>query len=187
VTNLITQPISAAVNIISGSWDSIKGAAQKVWDWFTNTWSTVTSLITAPIQSAKDTIVGIWDGVVSTISGVIGKIIDAMKLPINTFIKGWNNLDFTVGGGSVFGIDVPKVTIGMPDIPLLAGGGVLTSPTLFLGGEAGTEIVAPEAMLRAIMREEGGGRYTLNMYPRTAEPADVAYAFRRLELMAGIG
>jgi phage-related protein len=186
VTDLISKPISAAVSIVTGAWDSIKGAAVAVWDWFTNTWSTITSLITGPIQTAKDIIVGIWDGVVGTITGIIDKVIAAMKTPINLFIKGWNALDFTVGGGSVFGIDVPKVTIGMPDIPLLASGGVLTSPTLFVGGEAGTEIVAPEEMLRAIIRDEAGGNsYVLNMYPRTADSADVAYAFRRLELMAG--
>lgn len=80
------------------------------------------------------------------------------------------------------------MTIGFPDLPTLASGGLLTSPTLFLGGEAGTEIVAPEDMLRSIIREEsGGGNYTLNMYPRTADAADIAYGFRRLELMAGLG
>ena len=62
---------------------------------------------------------------------------------------------------------------------------MLTSATLFVGGEAGTEIVAPEDMLRAIMREEGGGSYTLNIYPRRADTSDIAYGFRRLELMAG--
>jgi hypothetical protein len=63
---------------------------------------------------------------------------------------------------------------------------VLTRPTLFVGGEAGTEIVSPEDLLRQIMREEGGGRYTLNIYPRTADASDIAYGFRRLELLAGL-
>jgi len=46
-----------------------------------------------------------------------------------------------IGGGS----------IGFPDVPLLAQGGVVTSPTLAMVGEKGTEIVAPEKMLRDIV------------------------------------
>ena len=35
------------------------------------------------------------------------------------------------------------------------------------------------------LREERGG-YTLILQPRTADASDIAYGFRRLELMAGL-
>jgi hypothetical protein len=136
--------------------------------------------------------------IIGGIRTAISNIVNAIKSPINAVIRAWNSLEFTIpsitlpswdppgpgptiGGGTIGG-----QTIGFPNLPQLASGAVLTSPTLFLGGEAGTELVAPEALLRQIIAEEGGGRYTLNIYPRTADASDIAYGFRRLEPMAGV-
>jgi len=52
-----------------------------------------------------------------------------------------------------------------------------------VGGEKGREIVTPEHLLREIVGERGGDSFTLVMQPRTADAGDVAYAFRRLELL----
>ena len=188
--NAIANGIGAVVSTIGGYIDTIVSAMRK------------------PIQAATDVYQWVHDkfqgiadffaGLVSTISNTVGSIADAIKNPINAVIRAWNGLEFKIPT-----IDLPRVhvpgtnvdigggsfggqTIGFPNIPLLAAGGVLTSPTLFVGGEAGTEIVSPEALLRQIMREERGGGYTLNLYPRTADAADIAYGFRRLELMAGV-
>jgi len=130
---------------------------------------------------------------VHAVAGAAGKVANAIKSPINSVISAWNGIvfhvpKFTVGGGSHLGVDIPKFTFGgqsinFPDLPHLAGGGVLTRPTLFVGGEAGREIVAPESLLRELLREEGGATYQLYLQPRTADAQDVAYAFRRLELL----
>ncbi len=159
----------------------------------------------------KDAIVDAVDGAVSYVGGLGGKLVDALsrivhsvareagrvasaiKDPINSVIKAWNGIvfhvpKFTVGGGSHLGVDIPKFTFGgqsinFPDLPTLARGGVLTRPTMFIGGEAGREIVAPESLLRQLLREEHGATYQLFLQPRTADAGDVAYAFRRLELL----
>jgi hypothetical protein len=196
---IITGPIGAAVLVVVNNWDTIKGAAVAVWDWFNNTWHTLTDIITGPFQSSASAIVGIWDSIVSGVKTAISSVVDAIKTPINAVIRAWNGLEFKIpsvdipqvhipGLGDIGGGSIGGQTIGFPDIATLGRGGVLTSPTLFVGGEAGTEIVTPESLLRQILREEGGGNtYQLNMYPRTADAADVAYGFRRLELMAGVG
>jgi hypothetical protein len=182
---IITGPIGLAVLEIVDNWDKIKAGLQVVFDF---------------ISDIFGKIAGVIEGVVGGIATAIGKVVSAIKGPINAILGAWNSITLTlptinipkihipgtdtdIGGGSFGG-----QSFSFPHIPLLAAGGVLTSPTLFVGGEAGTEIVAPESLLRQIMRDEGGrgGQYTLNMYPRTADAADVAYAFRRLELMAGI-
>ncbi|WP_423744757.1 hypothetical protein V5735_01560 (plasmid) [Haladaptatus sp. SPP-AMP-3] len=51
----------------------------------------------------------------------------------------------TFGGGKVGGISIPKKTIGGQsiDIPQLADGGIVNSPTLAMIGEAGPEAVVP--------------------------------------------
>jgi hypothetical protein len=179
---IITGPIGLAVLTIARHWDEIKAGAQDVLNFIT----------------------GIFDSIAGAITGAVGgiraaaeSVADAIRAPINAVIRAFNGLEFRipkvdipkvsipglpdVGGGSIGG-----QTVGFPNIPLLARGAVLTAPTLFVGGDAGTELVTPEALLRQIMSEETAAHYTLNIYPRRADAADVAYGFRRLELMAGM-
>lgn len=187
--NAIRDGISTAVEFIGKYIDLLVNiyfrwpirAATEVFEW-----------VSGKFRDLADFIFGIVD----RIRDAAGRIASAIKEPINAIIGLWNNLAFqvpqveiprvetwfgTVGGGTIGG-----QRFDFPDLPLLAKGGVLTSPTLFVGGEAGTEIVAPESLLRTIVAEEAGAHYTLNIYPRTADAADIAYGFRRLELMAGL-
>lgn len=186
VTGFITAPIQSAVNTVAGFWTTIKNGAQEVYDF---------------IAGKFDAIAGAISGAVGSIRGAAEDVADAIKAPINAVIGAFNSLAFTipridfpdfeglkVAGKTVIpGFTGPSIggqTIQFPNLPRLASGAVLTSPTAFIGGEAGTELVTPEDMLRQIMREERGG-YTLILQPRTADAADVAYGFRRLELMRG--
>jgi len=196
---IITGPIGLAVKFVVDHWDTIKGAVRVAWDFIVNLMGTLGGYISAPFSAALGVITGVWGWIKSAaqnaydfIAGVFGTLGDVITAPIklawNALASVWNS---TVGAIS---IKVPDFVPGIggkgfdvPDLPRLAKGGVLTSPTLFLGGEAGTEIVAPEPMLCEIMREEGAGSsYTLNIYPRTADASDIAYGFRRLELLAGV-
>lgn len=179
---VITGPIGVATLLIVKNWDTIKDAAGALYDW---------------IKGKFEAIAGVIGSVVGAIAGAVGKVVDAIRAPINFLVDAWNGLAFTIPRIEIPSVEILGKTIGgqgfgpfqvdFPDLPRLAAGGVLTAPTLFVGGEAGTEIVSPEALLRQIVAEEGGGRYTLNIYPRTADAADIAYGFRRLELLAGVG
>lgn len=185
VTGYITAPIAAAANILAGLWASIRNAASAAVDW-----------VISKFQGLASGISGVLGGITSAVSSIV----NAIKNPVNALIRGWNSLGFTVPTVTLPKVSIPGVgDIGggsfggqhfdFPNLPLLARGGVLTSPTLFVGGESGTEIVTPEDLLRTIIAEETGGgpSYVLNLYPRTADSSDVAYAFRRLEIMAGAG
>lgn len=183
----IAAGVDTAVHNLIGwvtwGWDTIKGGATDVWQF-----------VTDKFQAIAD----FFAGIVGSIADTANRIADAIKGPINWVIGAWNGLAFQVPEVRMPEVDIPGVgkigggTFGgqrldFPDLPYLAGGAVLTDPTLFVGGESGTEIVAPEDMLRAIVAEESGGdHYTLNIYPRTADAADIAYGFRRLELLAGL-
>jgi hypothetical protein len=100
-------------------------------------------------------------GIVDRVKAVAADVANAIKRPINSVIRAWNGLQIprlevklpkrkifgkTVGGGS-FGFG----PVEFPDIPQLAAGGVVSSPTLALIGEQGSEIVAPERMLRDLI------------------------------------
>ena len=75
-------------------------------------------------------------------------LLNGMKAVLNAIISLWNKLDFSIDisipdwvpgvGGKGF-----KVADIFPDIPMLAKGGIVTSPTLAMIGEAGAEAVIP--------------------------------------------
>jgi hypothetical protein len=191
------------------AWAAVKSAVSGFVSWFGQQVARVSSIATQiatalrkpgeAATAAKDAVVHAMDAILSKLRSILGKIssaassvASAIKGPINAVISAWNGIslrvpNFSIGGGSLpGGVKIPKAsfggqTINFPDVPKLAQGGVLTSPTLFLGGEAGREIVAPEGLLREIVGD--GGTYNLYLQPRTADAADVAYAFRRLELL----
>jgi hypothetical protein len=74
--------------------------------------------------------------------------INSVRIPIPK-IPDWVPVIGGRGGGSI-GFNVPN-------IPRLATGGVVDKPTLAIVGDAGAgnpEIVAPQRMLRSIIREE---------------------------------
>jgi phage-related protein len=182
ISDAVHTAIDNLLSWVNWGWDQIKDGASTVW-----------KFVTDKFQAIADFFKGLVDGIGDTAK----KIADAIKAPINWVLNKWNEMEFQIPEIHIPEVDVPIIgkqgggTVGgqrftTNNIPLLAAGGVLTSPTLFVGGEAGTEIVAPEDMLRAIVAEEAGGTYILNLYPRTADASDVAYGFRRLELLAGL-
>ena len=101
---------------------------------------------------------------VGSIRGAANAVPNAIKAPLNAVINTWNAL--RIPG---FSIKLPSVKIAghkigggslgwggadLPNIPTLARGGVVSSPTLALIGEGrGREVVAPEDLLRAIVGE----------------------------------
>ncbi|MCM3053668.1 phage tail tape measure protein [Caldibacillus thermoamylovorans] len=155
VKNTIVNAFNATKTFITDTWNNIK-------NFFTTTWDNIKSKSSEVFNGIKDGIVNafegvkskisdIWSGIWSTIKGFINRIIGG----INTMIGGLNKLKFSAPdwvpgiGGKSFGINIPK-------IPKLATGGVVSSPTLAMVGDAGLgnpEIVAPEKILRQIISD----------------------------------
>jgi hypothetical protein len=148
----------------------------------------------AAVKSAIGKIPGYIEAIVGKVRSAASSVASAIKTPINAVLRAWNGITLSIPR-----IAIPKLKIGpktfgggsfgggsvsFPDVPLLAAGGVVDRATLALIGEgSGREIVAPEDLLRQIVGEGSGASFTLNIYPRTADAQDVAYGFRRLELL----
>jgi phage-related protein len=154
--NNVIKPIFGLIGTIWGNvWNGIRTA-------FTNAWNFITGVVSGARQ----------------IFGRIGDAIrDTFKSAINFIIRAWNRMEFRIPSAKIFGVTVGGFTLGLPDIPELAEGGVIMpSPggTLARIGEAGrAERVEPldESGLskrdRAIitMLSGGQGGITVNVNP----------------------
>jgi hypothetical protein len=119
-------------NIAAGAFDALKGIASQGLNILSTTIGLakdgLVAVLSAPFNAARDAIVGTF-----------GEIREAFRTAINWIIGRWNGLSF----------DVPDVIPGLPDrvtvpqIPMLADGGVVTRPTLAMIGESGPEAVVP--------------------------------------------
>lgn len=106
---------------------------QKIGKWFNGLWN---DIVKGAKQFAKD----MANGVISKIESMVNKVVDG----INFLIKGLNKISFKVPdwlGGGTIGVNiglVPKVSL-----PRLAKGGIISTPTQAIIGEAGREAVVP--------------------------------------------
>lgn len=137
----------------SAAWAVIKGG----FNWLKDHWKLILSILTGPIGAAVIFIISHWDQIVGVVKKLPGRIAsaasgmwdgikNAFKSAINWIIDGWNGMHFRMpsfdthipGVGTVGGFDM-----GLPHIPRLALGGIVSRPTLVLAGEAGPEAIVP--------------------------------------------
>jgi hypothetical protein len=112
----------------------------------------------------------------------IKMMLEIFKTVFNGIATIWNN---TIGK---FSFTVPSWVPGiggkgfsMPDIPMLANGGIVTSPTLAMIGERGPEAVIPLDR----MSQMGGGGTTVNINVNGGDPQAVVNALRRYQQQNG--
>jgi hypothetical protein len=150
---IILGPIALAALEIVRHWTAITNAAAAVLDWFKTHWPLLLAILTGPVGLAVLEIVRHWNDLMSFITGLPGRIAhiaagmwhgisDAFRDTINFLIDIWNRLHFTLPKVSVLGVHIGGETIGVPQIPHLAQGGLITQTGLIFAhaGEAITPI-----------------------------------------------
>jgi hypothetical protein len=121
--------------------DAIKNAILVVYNWVAANWPLLLAILTGPIGLAVLAIESNWGTLVSFFTGIPAKIASALsgmwdfignefRSVINHLIDGWNSLKFTTPSIDVFGLHTPSVTLGVPAIPHLAQGGLITQSGL---------------------------------------------------------
>jgi phage-related protein len=151
INTWIIQPVS---NFFSTMWDGFKEGAKKAWEGVKSVFSTVATFfknvftdawkgIVKVFSVAGEIFVDIKDGIVSAfklvVNGIINGINKVVSVPFNaingalTFIK---NLEIV--GIKPFS-DLRSITV--PQIPLLAEGGIVNEGQMFIAREAGPELV----------------------------------------------
>lgn len=177
-----------AIDAIKIGFDKLWGAIKFVFDWVKNNWQLLVAIITGPFGLAvafvikfKDDIMNVFSLIYNGIKATMGFVADIISAPFKAAFRAvaglWNNtigkLSFTVPGW------VPGIGgkgFDVPDIPMLAEGGIVTSPTLAMIGEGrGPEAVIPLSKLGS-MGFAGGGNITINV--TSADPNEVVRALQ---------
>ena len=103
------------------------------------------------------------------IAGVVKTALNGVITMMNFVISGLNKIHFELpswAGGASFGINIPN-------IPMLAEGGIVTKPTLAMIGEAGAEAVVP--LSKGLM---GGINVVVNVQGSVVQEQDLAVSVR---------
>ena len=195
---LITAAIIALGVAIFAAYKKFEGfrkIVDTIFNFIKNNWPLLLAIITGPfgmavyaIMKFKDSIIGIFLGIKSVAVTIFDNIIGAyrtvmngvlglMESGINKAISGLNMaldaVDKAAGPLVNFG-DIPNISI-----PRLAEGGIVTSPTLAMIGEAGPEAVIP--------LDRGGvmGGNTITINVQGADPNAVVQALQRYVRISG--
>ena len=198
VFKLAWDGIKAAFNFV---WDIIKAAIDAGWkvikpifEAFGKIFGAVWDGIKKAFQTAWDFITKAVDGAKKIFSGIGDVIIKAFKSAINFIIRAWNAIEFKVPSVTLFGKTVGGFTLGLPDIPELAEGGVIRPSqggTLARIGEAGrAERIEPldanglskrdKAIITMLSGGAGGINITVNPSPGMDEVELASLVSRQL-------
>ena len=139
----------------SGVWSGIKGAFGAVADWFsgvfTDAWTAVKDVFSKGGEIFTGIVDGILDGFKVVVNGIIGGLNAVIKVPfdgINTALR-------TIRDINILGVTPFSwiTEIGVPQIPMLAEGGVVNQATTLIAGEAGSEAIVPLSELWAQLQD----------------------------------
>lgn len=151
IINWVTEKVGEGVIAISGSIKGVittlKGIIQFITGVFTGDWKKAWEGVKNIFKGIFDTLYNVVKVPLNTIIGGINVVLKGITSAVNTAIKAINKISVTVPdwvpeiGGKRFGFNIKELTA--PQIPKLATGGIVTSATQLIAGEAGKEAILP--------------------------------------------
>ena len=113
---IIVGPIGIATLLVIANFNRIKAVIASVVNWIVGTWNSL---------------VGYFSRVAGALGGMWDSIWNGFKSAADLVIRGWDALHLSVGGWKIghdpFSITLPTITVGLPYIPPLQTGGLITS------------------------------------------------------------
>lgn len=187
IKNMARIGAQTLVGVIRGLGNILGGIFSAIGKFMISTWSSAIAAINRAAGNAADFVKEQFQRMMDFIMGIPGRIramasgmwdsmVDSLKDTINALIRLWNNLSFSV--------DIPDKIPGLPDsyeintpnVSELAKGAYVDDEMLALIGEgADSEIVAPEPVLKQIVRDYSGADID---YGRMADAIVAALGYR---------
>ena len=151
-------------NIWNGIKEIFRGITAFLSGVFTGDWKKAWEGVRQIFKGVFDSLVAIAKSPINIITGLVNGLVSGVVSGVNAVISALNKINVKVPdwvpkyGGKSFGFNLSKITT--PRIPYLATGAVIppNAPFLALMGEQknGTNLEAPESLIRKIVREESG-------------------------------
>ena len=186
ILGVLTGPFGLAVVLIMRNWSTITGFFSGIIRSISGIFAGVYHAIVNPFVSAFNYIRGIVNAAIGAIKAAIGGLtgfvkgaINVAKAPYNAFRAVWNGVEVAIKVPSnaitkLAHIAGKGFTFGLPDLPKLDQGGIVSSPTLaLLAANSRPEAIIPLAALRR------GGDIHVHLkvdVPATANPAETGRA-----------
>lgn len=129
-----------------GLWEGIKKTFSKVGDFFKDIFGKAWAAVLGVFTTGGKVFNGIKEGIVDTFKVVVNGIITGINAVVKLPFQGLNSILDKIHAVSIAGIkpfDWLTWRAPIPQIPKLATGGIVTSATTALIGEAGREAVLP--------------------------------------------
>ena len=189
----IISIITLLINVVKGIFVALVGILiapfQEWWNMLKGVFNSVRTMVQGIFNVFKGIFTGdmktVFNGFKQIFKGAFDSLWSIAKAPlnlvirgINALIKGANKIHFDVPswvpgiGGKTYGINIPQ-------IPLLAKGGVVSQPTQAIIGEAGKEAVLPlekntewlDILANKLASKIGndGGAYIINLDSRVIQ------------------
>lgn len=148
-------------NVFVGDWEKAFDGLKRFIDGFGKAIVDIFFGIFRGIHNMLDTMLTSGKGIVNTFIGWLNKGISGIFTMINAGIRALNQIKLPDWVPLIGGAGINISYLQAPQIPLLANGGVITSPTLAMLGEypnAGRdpEIAAPKSLMRETIVEANG-------------------------------
>lgn len=116
VFNFLLAAVKKYISIYVGAWKLVASAALAAWNWIKSKAVAFFNWIMSMPAKVRARLSSMWDGLKS-----------GFRAALNWVIGKWNSLHFTIPSFSVFGHSFGGGTIGVPNIPQLADGGLVKS------------------------------------------------------------
>ena len=154
VNTTVIQPITGFFsnlwngfkNGASSAWEGVKSVFSKVGSFFGSIFNTVKEKILSVFSAGGKIFSGIKDGIVSTFKTVVNAIIKGLNKVISIPFNGLNTILNKISGLEILGVSPFSWLTWrapVPQIPLLARGGIVRKATNAIIGEDGAEAVIP--------------------------------------------
>lgn len=166
------------VLLIGGVIDAVQWLSRT----FSDVWRSIFNASTTAVawtRAVFDGFVNFVRNIPSRMANIFGGMFDGIKhafrSALNWVIDRWNGLQFKIPKIDMGPLHFGGQTIGVPDIPRLAQGGIITGPTLALLGDNASRREAIVPLERADQLGFGGGgnTYSITVNAPLANPRDV--------------
>lgn len=132
------------------AWGAVKAVFNSVVGFIRDRWGLIFGILTGGIAPAIKFIIDHWSSIVRFVRGLPGKITaaargmwdgikEAFRGAVDWIIRGWNGIEFKIPGFGIGPVHFGGFTLGLPDIPELATGGIRGGVVSV--GEHGRELI----------------------------------------------